>query len=51
MSDPLTDSDQDDQLREVAKFLSKEQKKLLDLIDEGPDEFSYEAIFGETNNT
>jgi hypothetical protein len=41
----LTDPDFDKKMTELTEFMSDQQKKLLDLYDDGPDEFSPEAIF------
>jgi hypothetical protein len=49
MPDLLPYADQQDRtFKELAKFMSEQQKKLLALVDE-PEDFSPEEIYGDPN--
>jgi hypothetical protein len=43
----LTDPDFDKKVKTFFDFLTDQQKILLAIVDEGPEEFSPEAVFGE----
>jgi len=46
----LTDPDFDKKMNGLTDFLKEQQEKLLALIDEGPEDNSIEAVFGNEIN-